>query len=110
MAFVACRLIPPDKKPGVRPIGIGNVPQRILAKAILYIIGNDIQLAAGALQPCAGQDAGIEATIHAMKNLFEKEDTEAVVLVDVDNAYNIINHQAALHNINIIHPSFSTIL
>jgi len=43
-----------DKKPGVRPIGIGDVPRRILAKAILYIIGNDIQLAAGALQTCAG--------------------------------------------------------
>ena len=37
--FVACRLIPLDKNPGVRPIGIGDVPQRILAKAILRCIG-----------------------------------------------------------------------
>ena len=36
--FVACRLIPLDKNPGVRPIGIGDVPQRILAKAILQCI------------------------------------------------------------------------
>ena len=33
--FVACRLIPLDKNPSVRPIGIGDVSQRILAKAIL---------------------------------------------------------------------------
>ena len=76
-----------DKKSGVRPIGIGDVPRRILAKAILYIIGNDIQLAAGALQTCAGQNAGAEAAVHAMKNLFEKEDTEAVLLVVANNAF-----------------------
>ena len=33
MAFVACRLIPLDKKPGVRPVGVGDVPQRIIAKS-----------------------------------------------------------------------------
>ena len=65
MAFVACRLIPLDKKPGVRPIRVGDVPRRIITKAILYVIGNDIQLSAGALQTCAGHDAGSEAAIHA---------------------------------------------
>ena len=37
------------------------------------------------------------------------EDTEAVLLVDADNAFNRIKCQAALHNINILCPSFSTI-
>ena len=107
MAFVACQLIPLDKKPGVRPIGIGDVPRRILAKAILYIIGNDIQLAAGALQTCAGQNTGAEAAVHAMKNLFEKEDTEAVLLVDADNAFNRINCQAAQCSLSIIFQYFT---
>ena len=35
-------------------------PQRIIAKAILHVIGNVIQLSAGALQTCAGHDAGSE--------------------------------------------------
>ena len=35
MAFVACRLIPLNKNPGVRPIGISEVPRRIITKAIV---------------------------------------------------------------------------
>ena len=110
MAFVACRLIPLDKKPGVRPIGIGDVPRRIVAKAILRVVGNDIQLAAGALQTCAGQDADSEAAIHAMRTIFENGDTDAALLVDASNAFNLVNRQAALHNISVLCPSFSTIL
>lgn len=43
-AFVACRLIPLNKNPGVRPIGIGEVPSRIIAKAILKVVGEDMRL------------------------------------------------------------------
>ena len=110
MAFVACRLIPLDKKPGVRPIGIGDVPRRIIAKTVLHVISVDTQLAAGALQTCAGHDAGSEAAIHAMKSIFDDEDTHAALLVDATNAFNLVNHQAALHNISVLCPSFSTIL
>ena len=46
-SFVACRLIPLNKNPGVRPIAIGEVPRRIIAKSILKVIRNDIQEAAG---------------------------------------------------------------
>jgi len=88
---------------------VTHLHRRIHANTILYIIGNDIQLAAGAVQTCAGQNTGAEAAAHAMKSLFEKEGTEAVLLVDADNAFNRINCQAALHNINILCPSFSFI-
>ena len=70
LAFVTCRLVPLDKKPGVCPIEIGDVPRRIIAKAILHVLGNDIQLAVRALQTCAGQDVGSEAAIHAMRAIF----------------------------------------
>ena len=48
-AFVACRLIPLDKCPGVRPIGVGEVPRCIIVKAILRTIGKDLEDAAGPL-------------------------------------------------------------
>ena len=65
-AFVACRLIPLDKCPGVRPIGIGEVHRRIIAKAILVMLKQDILEASGPLQVCAGQESGCEAAIHEM--------------------------------------------
>ena len=104
MPFVACRLIPLDKRPGVRPIDIGDVPRRIIAKSILYAIGDDIALAAGPLQTCAGQSAGSEAAVHAMRAMFDDSDCEAALLVDATNAFNCVNRQAALHNISILCP------
>ena len=109
-AFVACRLIPLDKCPGVRPIGVGEVPRRIIAKAILRVIGSDVVDAAGPFQLCAGQDGGCEAAVHAMRSIFQTPDTEAVLLVDANNAFNSLNRQAALHNISIICPSLATTL
>lgn len=68
-AFVACRLIPLDKQLGVRPIDVCEVSRRIISKVILDTISSDVQQAAGTLQLCAGQPAGIEAAIHAMCQL-----------------------------------------
>ena len=109
-AFVACRLIPLDKCPGVRPIGVGEVPRRIIAKAILRIVGSDVEEAAGPLQVCAGQDGGCEAAVHAMRSVFQAPETEAVLLVDATNAFNSINRKAALHNINVLCPPLAQVL
>ena len=53
-AYCACHLIPLDKRPGVRPIGVGEVLRRIIGKAVMRIIGCDLQQAAGSSQLCAG--------------------------------------------------------
>ena len=109
-AFVACRLISLDKNPGIRPIGIGEVPRRIIAKSVLRVVPEDIQEAAGPLQTCAGYEAGCEAAVHALNQMMESEETEALLLVDATNAFNTLNRQAALHNIQVICPVISTIL
>ena len=108
-AFVACRLVPLDKCPGVRPIGIGEVPR--IAKVILKVVGGDVEDAAGPLQLCAGQDEGCEAAVHAMRNIFQDSETEAVLVVDANNAFNSLNCKGALHYISIIIcPSIAQIL
>ena len=109
-AFVACRLIPLNKCPGVRPIGVGEVPRRIIAKAVLSLLRHDIQDAAGPLQVCAGQEGGCEAAVHAMRQFFDEDNVHGALLVDASNAFNTINRQAALHNIKIICPSLYRIL
>ena len=101
---MACRLILLDKCPGIRPIGVGEVPRRIIAKGVLRIVGPDIEEAAGLLQVCAGQNGGCEAAVHAMRQIFQHNDTEGVLFVDATNAFNSINRQAALHNISVICP------
>ena len=69
MPFVACRLIPLDKCPGAHPTGIGDVPRQIIAKAVLFSVGDDVISAADPLQTCAGHAAGSEAAIHAMRDV-----------------------------------------
>ena len=43
------------------------------------------KLAVGALQTCAGHDAGSEAAIHAMSAIFDDDDTHAALLVIATN-------------------------
>ena len=69
-AYPACRLIPLDKNPGLRPIGIGEILRRIAGKVIVSAIQKDIVSSAGSLQVCAGHEAGCEAIIHAMHSKF----------------------------------------
>ena len=109
-SLASCRLIPLDKNPGLRPIGIGEVLRRIMGKAIGWVAKRDLMEAAGPLQAASGLQGGAEAAIHAMRKIFESDDTEAVVLVDASNAFNSLNRQAALHNVQITCPSFATVL
>ena len=84
--------------------------RRIVGKAISWCLSDDIQEAAGPLQVSAGVKGGVEAAIHAMKNIFDKEGTDAVILVDAANAFNRLNRAIALHNMQYLCPSFATVL
>ena len=99
-----------DKCQGVRPIGVCETARRIISKAVLSTIKDDIQDAAGSLQLCVGQIAGIEAAIHFMTESFLSKSTEAVLLMDVSNTFNSLNRDAALHNIRHVCPSLATVL
>ena len=104
---MAFRLIPLDKNPGLRPTGIGEVLRRIIGKAVSRTLHTDNQSSAGSLQLCAGQEGGCEAAIHAMVDVFEDDETHGVIQVDANNAFNSINRNVLLHNIEIICPELS---
>ena len=109
-ALVACRLIPLNKNPGVRPIGIGEVLRRVMGKAIGWCLKQDLMEATGPLQASSGFRGGAEAAIHAMRQVFEDDNCEAVILVDASNAFNLLNRQVALHNMQRTCPPFATSL
>ena len=62
--LVACRFIPLDKCPAVKPIRLGEVPIRVIAKTTLKIIGGDAEEAADPFQLHEGQSGGCEAAVH----------------------------------------------
>ena len=102
-ALVASRLIPLDKGEGsVRPIGVGEVVRRIISKCVMSVVKPDVIDASGSLQVCAGQMFGSEAAIHAMCNIFDTDDTDAILLIDASNAFNSLNRVVVLHNLKIL--------
>ena len=66
--------------------------------------------ATGSLQLCAGQDAGSEAAIHAVYDMLNEYDTEAVLMVDASNAFNSINREGFLHNANVFCLALATFI
>ena len=102
---MACRLIP---SPGIRPIGIGEVLRRIIGKAVMIIVKPDILNATGYKQLCAGQEAGCEIAIHAVKDIYESNETDGFIQIDASNAFNSLNRNVLLHNIKIICPEIAT--
>lgn len=81
-----------------------------ISRDVATTIGEDIQAMAGPLQVCAGHLAGYKAAVHAMHQVFESPETEAVILVDASNAFNTLNWKVALQNINSLCPSLAKIL
>ena len=45
-----------------------------------------------------------------MQNFFESNETEAILIVDIENASNSINHKALLHSIEYLCPAVATFL
>ena len=64
VAYTSCPLVQLDKRPGVCPVGIGEVVRGVVGKVVMKVIKRDIQEAVGCIQLNAGQDAGCEAAVH----------------------------------------------
>ena len=67
-----------------------------MGKTVMSVVRQDVQETTGSIQVCAGQPGGCEAAIHAMKDLFDDDETEIVLLMDALNAFNSINRATML--------------
>ena len=101
-------MIPLNKNPGLRPIVAGEVLRRISWKVVIMISKQDVMKAAGSLQVCVKQETGAEGAIHAVHDKFKDHTTEAVLIIDPENAFKAINRKAMLHNISITCHIIST--
>ena len=80
-----------------------------MGKVVIGVIKDEIQEVAGPIQSCDGLKSRIEASIqiiHAVKKAWDDHGTEAVLLVDADNAFNRLNRKAAIHNTRELCPPF----
>ena len=83
-AFLVNHLIPLNKNPGLRPIGVGKVLGCIAEEVIVSHLKEDV--------------------IQAMRAIYKDQSAEAVLLKDTSNAYNSINRNVFLHNAEVICP------
>ena len=74
----------------------------IIGKWGTRVAKQDVINASGAMQVCAGHKSGGEAAIHAMRNIFEADETDAALLVDASNAFSSQKKTAALNNIRAL--------
>ena len=72
-----------------------------MGKVVASTLKEQIKEAGSPLQTCASHAAGAEAAIHSMREIFEKEEFDGVLLIDASSALNNMNCAAALHNIQI---------
>jgi len=59
----------------------------------------------GTLQTCAGLESGTEAAMHVVRKSFEEDNSECLLLVDADNAFNKLNRKVSLENIKRLSPN-----
>jgi len=99
---MSCRgLIPLNKNPGMRPIGISESTAKSW-EVVMIVSKHHITEATGSIQVCAGQEARSEAAIHAIYDTFKSPDCEAVLLVDAENPFKSINRAVTFQNIDIL--------
>ena len=60
------------------------------------------------MRHCTSPKSGSDAAVHGISDFFERNDCESVLLIDAENAFNLVNRKAALHNTAVIFPENST--
>ena len=107
--LLACHLIGLDISPGVT-IKVGEVLRRVMAKAALQVTSDYIFEVTSPLQLCSGHIRGCEAGAHSMRCLYNDTNAEAILMIDGTNAFNSLNRETALMNIQVLCPPVAPFL
>ena len=98
-AMMSFRLIALDKQSGVRPVRVRGTWQRLMAKCLLWVMGQEAKSACRTEQLSGGVEAGIEGGIHSMQLLWHKHKQEedwGFLLIDARNVFNEENRKEML--------------
>ena len=76
----------------------------------MIVVKKDVMVSAAPLQMCTGIPSGCEVAVHAMTELFEEPESQGVLLVDAENAFNSLNRKVELHNISYDCPTLAIVL
>ena len=99
-------LIPLDKNPGMRPIGIGERIQGIIEQAVTSCLRSEIINTNGNLQLCIGIRSESETAVHTSFNMLENEENHGILQTGALNTFNSVNKAAILHTMNILFPIY----
>ena len=99
-----------DKCPGVRLFGNGEVMRRITGRIIADCIRQDLTSLGENLPLCFGQQCGIEPAIHSLRHSFDDPENEAILLIDAENPFNVLDRRTALENVKALFPSLHVAL
>ena len=77
---------------------LGFVIRRIIGKTIVKGIKTDHKILGGDQRKCMGQKRGIEHAIHSLRASSKLTDSEAILMIDVKNAFNSLNRDHAIRS------------
>ncbi|KAL5714452.1 hypothetical protein ACHQM5_016415 [Ranunculus cassubicifolius] len=101
-------LLKPDG--GVRPIAVGCVWRRLVSKVAMKVVGKQMVRYLEKRQFGVGIPGGGEAIIHAANRLMEArggDGTRSMLLIDFQNAFNLVDRTAMLREVRLQCPSIS---
>ena len=107
--FMMCRMVGLGKPDcGVRLVDIGDMNQRLVAKIIMSVTGEDVTEACSSDQLCAELKFGCECGVHGMSAASDvasmKKDV-GFMLVDADNTFNSFSRIQMLLNVQHAWPA-----
>ena len=82
----------------------GDIFRRIISSVIKKLMRDEVKEIVGPLQACAGHAV---ATVNAMQQFYEDNETEGCLLIDAENAFNSMNRKVALRIIQVLCPKLS---